>query len=153
MAKTEYDKYIISEYRPPAVEASWSPPNIGGVSKGKGGRIFFLDESIIPGAFYMECVWVMPRPANAPPPPEGKRTGTEAHTHDYDEVIAFIGTNHDDPYDLGAEVEFWLGDEKHTITRSCLVYIPAGLKHSPLTFKKVERPVFHFSTGPGKMYF
>lgn len=90
MAKTKYGKYILSEYKPPAVEAPWSPPNLGGVAKGKGGRVFYLDNSIIPGAFYMECVWVMPRPANAPPMPGGRKVGTEPHTHDYDEVIAFI---------------------------------------------------------------
>jgi len=154
MAKTKYGKYIISEYKPPAAEAPWSPPNLGGVSKGKGGRVFYLDNSIIPGAFYMECVWVMPRPAGTMPGgATARRVGTESHAHDYDEVIAFFGTDNNDPYDLGAEVELWLGDEKHIITKSSLVFVPAGLKHCPLTFLKVDRPVFHFTTGPGKMYF
>lgn len=153
MAETRYGKYILSEYKPPAEEAPWSPPNLGGVSKGKGGRVFYLDDSIVYGAFYMECVWVMPRPANAPPPPGGRRVGTEPHTHDYDEVIAFIGTDHDDPYNLHAEVELGLGDEIHKITRTSLVFIPARLQHGPLTFLRVDRPVFHYTTGPGKMYF
>jgi hypothetical protein len=153
MAKTKYGKYIVSTLKQPTTEAPWSPPNLGGVSKGKGGRVFYLDNSIIPGAFYMECVWVMPRPADAPPMPSGRKVGTEPHAHDYDEVIAFIGTDNNDPYDLGAKVELWLGDEKHIITKSSLVFIPAGLKHCPLTFLKVDRPVFHFTTGPGKMYF
>ncbi len=154
MAKSKYGKYILSEYKAPAIEAPWSPPNVSrGVAKGRGGRIFYMDSSIVPGASYMECVWVMPRPANAPPQPGGRRVGTEAHTHDWDEIIAFIGTNHDDPYDLGAEAELWLGDEKHIITKTSLVFIPAGLKHCPLTFIKVDRPVFHFTSGPGKMYF
>ena len=153
MAKTKYGKYIISEYKPPKVEAGWSPPNLSGVSKGKGGRVFYMDSDIVPGAFYMECVWVMPRPTNAPPPPGGKRAGTEPHSHDYDEVIAFIGTDHDDPYNLHAEVELWLEDEKHIINKTSLVFIPAGLVHCPLTFLRVDRPVFHYTTGPAKMYF
>jgi hypothetical protein len=152
MAKTKYGKYILSEYKAPAVEAPWSPPNLTGAAKGKGGRLFYMDSHIVPGAYYMECVWVMPRPAAALPP-AGRKVSTEAHTHDYDEIIAFIGTNHDDPYDLGAEVELWLGDEKHIINRTSLVFIPAGLKHCPLTFLKVDRPVFHFTSGPSKMYF
>jgi len=152
MSKTKYGKYILSEYKAPAVEAPWSPPNLTGVAKGKGGRVFYMDSSIVPGASYMECVWVMPRPAGTPTG-GGRRVGTEPHTHDYDEVIAFIGTDNNDPYDLGAEVELWLGDEKHIITKSSLVYIPAGLKHCPLTFLRVDKPVFHFTTGPGKMYF
>ena len=152
MAKTKYGNYILSEYKAPAEEAPWSPPNLTGVSKGRGGRVFYLDNSIIPGAFYMECVWVMPRPENTPGP-GGRKVGTEPHTHDYDEVIAFIGTDHDNPYDLGAEVELGLGDELHIITKTSLVFVPAGLKHGPLTFKKVTRPVYHYTTGPGKMYF
>ena len=87
MAKTKYGKYILSEYKPPKEEAPWSPPNLAGITKGKGGRVFYLDNSIIPGAFYMECVWVMPRPANAPPMPGGRKVGTEPHAHDYDEKI------------------------------------------------------------------
>jgi hypothetical protein len=102
----------------------------------------------------MECVWVMPRPTGTVPGgAAGRRVGTEPHSHDYDEVIAFFGTNPNDPYDLGAEVELWLGDEKHIIKKSSLVFIPAGLKHCPLTFLRVDRPVFHYTTGPGKMYF
>ncbi len=150
MAKTKYGKYILSQYKAPAVEAPWSPPNLTGAAKGKGGRVFYMDSSIVPGASYMECVWVMPRSTN---PPGGRMVGTEPHTHDYDEIIAFIGTNHDDPYDLGAEVELWLGDEKHIINKTSLVFIPAGLQHCPLTFLRVDRPVFHFTSGPAKMYF
>lgn len=152
MPETKYGKYIISDYKPPAVEAPWSPPSLQGVAKGRGGRVFYLDDSIVPGAFYMECVWVMPRPANAPPP-GGRRVGTEPHAHDYDEVIAFIGTDHDDPYNLHAEAELGLGDEIHKITRTSLVFIPAGLVHGPLTFLRVDKPVFHYTTGPSKMYF
>jgi hypothetical protein len=151
MAESKYGKYIISELKMPKVEAAWSPP-ITAAGKNQGGRVLYLDSDVAEGAFYMECVWVLPRPAGAAMPGGGK-VGTEPHTHDYDEVIAFIGTDLNDPYDLGAEVELWLGDEKHIITRTSLVFIPAGLKHCPLTFLRVDRPVFHYTTGPGKMYF
>jgi hypothetical protein len=152
MAETKYGKYIIDELKQPAVEAPWSPP-LSAAGKGRGGRVLYLDSDVVPGAFYMECVWVMPRPAGSTSGDSARRVGTESHSHDYDEIIAFFGTNLDDPSDLGAEVELWLGDEKHIITKSSLVYIPAGLMHCPLTFLKVDRPVFHYTTGPGKMYF
>lgn len=154
MPKTKYGKYIVSTLKQPTTEAPWSPPNLGGAGKGRGGRVLYLDSDVVPGAYYMECVWVMPRPTGTVPGgAAGRRVGTEPHSHDYDEIIAFIGTDNNDPYDLGAEVELWLGDEKHIIKKSSLVFIPAGLKHCPLTFLKVDRPVFHFTTGPGKMYF
>ena len=153
MPKTKYGKYIINELIQPAEEPAWNPP-VSAASKGKGGRVLYLDSKIVPGAFYMECVWIMPRPPLSPVEIEAaKRRGPGSHSHDYDEVIAFFGTNHDDPYDLGAEVELWLGDEKHIVTKTSLVFIPAGLKHCPLIFLRVDRPVFHYTTRPGKMYF
>lgn len=153
MPKTKYGKYIVSELKQPAAEAPWNPP-ITSAGKGRGGRVLFLDSDIVPGAFYMECVWIMPRPRLTEEGIEAaKRVSPKSHAHDYDEVIAFFGTDTNDPHDLGAEVELWLGDEKHIITKTSLVFIPAGLKHCPLIFLKVDRPVFHYTTGPGKMYF
>ena len=69
-----------------------------------------------------------------------------------DEVVAFFGTNPEDPWDLCGEVELWLGDEKHIITKSSLVFIPKGLKHCPLIARRVDRPIFHFTTGPAHLY-
>ena len=72
---------------------------------------------------------------------------------DFDEVIAFFGTDPDDIHDLCGEVELWLGDEKHIIDKSCMVFVPAGLNHCPLRFNRVDRPIFYFTAGPGSMYF
>jgi hypothetical protein len=152
MAESKYGKYIVSELKMPAVEAEWNPP-LSAADKGKGGRVLYLDNDVVEGSFYTECVWVLPRPAGVVSSDPKRRVGAESHSHDYDEIIAFIGTNNDDPYDLGAEAELWLDDEKHIITKTSLVFIPAGLKHCPLTFLRVDRPVFHFTTGPSKMYF
>jgi len=153
MPKTKYGKYIINKLIQPTEEPDWNPP-VSAAGKNKGGRVLYLDNQIVPGAFYMETVWVMPRPPlSAADIKAAKKRGPGSHSHDYDEVIAFFGTDHNDPYDLGAEVELWLGDEKHIITKTSLVFIPAGLKHCPLIFLRVDRPVFHYTTGPGKMYF
>ena len=148
MAETKYGKFIVTELKKNIVEAPWSPPltKAGG---GQGGRILFMDNEVVPGAFYIETVWILPRTEEE----AAKRVGTKAHTHDYDEVIAFYGTDPNDPGDLGAEAELWLEDEKHILTRTCMVFVPKGLKHCPLTFTLVDRPVFHFTVGPGKMYF
>lgn len=148
MAKTKYGKYIISELKQPAIEPDWNPP-VSAVGKGKGGRLLYLDSKNVPGAFYMECVWALPHPEVKT---KAKKVGTDFHAHDYDEIIGFIGTDLDNPYELGAEAELWLRDEKHIINKTSLVFIPAGLKHA-LYFLRVDRPVFHYTTGPAKMYF
>lgn len=151
MTESKYGKYIVSALKSNIVEAPWSPP-VTSVSKGKGGRLLFLDEEVVPGAFYLECVWIVP--PDSPEALERRRNiSVQPHSHDYDEVLCFFGTNQEDFYDLGGEIELWLGDEKHVITKSSIVFIPAGLQHCPLRFLRVDRPIFHFTGGPGKMYF
>ena len=74
------------------------------------------------------------------------------HTHDRDEIIGFIGTSVANPRSLDGEIEFWLEDEKHTITQTCLVFVPKGMKHSPLVIKSVSTPIVHFSVLTGGQY-
>ena len=107
----------------------------------------FLDDEVIEGAFYVETAWSAPRG-----PEEEPRTVAEAHTHDYDEVLAMFGTDLSNPYDLNGEVEFWLGNEQHILTRSCIIFIPKGIVHCPLIYRRVEKPIFNFSTHAGSMY-
>jgi hypothetical protein len=106
-------------------------------------RLLWLDDDVINGAFYVECVWYWKG---------SEQPIVEAHTHPFDEVITFFGSNPEDPQDLCGEVELWLEDEKHILTKSCLIFVPKGLRHCPLIIRRVDRPIFHFTTGPGGKY-
>lgn len=64
----------------------------------------------------------------------------QEHEHDYDELLVFTGSNREDLRDLGAEVYMEIEGERHIITTSGSVYIPAGTKHCPLGFNRVDRP-------------
>ncbi|MFX1538843.1 MAG: hypothetical protein ACFFDI_32035 [Promethearchaeota archaeon] len=145
MVNSKYGKYIVTDLKHDISEASWVPP-MPVAGKGKGGRILFLDSEVVPGAFYVETVWEYLKPTDPPKPP------VEAHTHDFDEVFGFFGTDLNDPYNLNGEIELWLGDEKHTLTRSCLIFVPKGLRHSPLIVKRTDKPIFEFTTGFSSMY-
>jgi hypothetical protein len=150
MPESNYRKYIVSRPKQNLVDAPWSSE----FTPERNVRVAFLDSDVVPGAFYVECVWIWPRKGPADPNSDfTRKAGTQAHSHDYDEVIAFFGTDFKNPQDLCGEVELWLGDEKQIITESSLVFVPKGLKHCPLIFRRVEKPIFHFTTGPGKMYF
>jgi hypothetical protein len=43
-------------------------------------------------------------------------------------------------------------DEKHILTRTSLIFVPARMKHCPLILRRVDRPIFHFTTVPGGRY-
>ena len=137
MSYSKYGKYIVTELKDPfpaeyaARYAAWAT------------RILWLDDKVVEGANQMNCSWYM-RPPGI--------TFTDAHTHDADEIIGFFGSNPDDPENLNAEVEIWIEDDMHLITKSAMLYMPAGLKHCPLILRRVDRPIFHFTVVTGKKY-
>ncbi|MCR4420827.1 MAG: hypothetical protein NUV99_12085 [Clostridia bacterium] len=112
---------------------------------GNSTCLIYLDASVIPGALYNECAWFWAAT------PAGK-TEADAHVHDFDELVGFFGTDRRDPYDLGGEIELWVEDEKHVLTRSFVVFIPAGVRHCPLIVRRVDRPIFHFTMGATRRY-
>ncbi len=67
---------------------------------------------------------------------------TKPHVHDYDEAILFIGSDPRNFSDLGAEVEFAIGEEqeKHVFDRPTAVVIPKGLPHCPIVTNRIEKP-------------
>ena len=149
MPESKYSKNIVTDLKEVIAKSPWSPPvPVQRAGKGKGGRLLYMDNEVVPGSFYVETAWSLPMGKDAPP-----RTVAKAHSHPYDEVLGMFGTDTADPYALNGEVEFWLGGEKHIITRSCMIFIPNGVEHCPLTYLKVDRPIFNFTTGPGRMYF
>jgi hypothetical protein len=78
--------------------------------------------------------------------------GTPSHVHDFDEVVGFLGGNPDDPQDLGGEVEFWMEDEKYILNKSCLIFVPGGVRHCPLQVTRVDRPIFFLAVSMTTKY-
>ena len=140
MPGTKYGKYIITELKP-KTEAPWAPV----MTLEESIPLLFLDNNVIKGAFYVESSWTLP--------PFARETRGETHKHDYDEVLAFFGSDPQNPHNLNAEAEVHIGDEIHTITRSCLIFVPRGVPHGPIDFKRIDKPIFHFSCGTSKKYF
>jgi len=140
---SKYGKYIITEpkpdKRPPEQRAEDAPPVPGMVQ-----QMMLLDDEYMPGAFYAETSWIL----KAAP----DKVWVKEHTHDFAEVFGLYGTDPKNPKDLGGEIELYIGGEKHTLTKSCVVFIPKGMKHCPLTIKRVDRPIFFFTTGPASIY-
>jgi hypothetical protein len=70
----------------------------------------------------------------------------EPHRHDFPQYLTFSSFDVDDLVNLGGIIELTLSEdgqtiEKHVITRATTVYVPAGLYHNPLVFKKVTKPI------------
>jgi hypothetical protein len=65
------------------------------------------------------------------------------HIHNFHEILAWYGSNPDNPDELGGEVILYMGPEmeKHVFTRPTLVYLPPGIPHCPLEITRVDRPI------------
>lgn len=132
----KYAGSYVERYAPPDGQLPTAP-------EGFLKLLLYLDGKRLPGAPYLEAVWFCTT----------NDTGPEPHIHeDFDEIIGFIGTDPEHPEELNATVEFFVEDEKISVTKSCLVYIPRGLMHSPIYIPKMDKPILHFSGGNGGDY-
>jgi hypothetical protein len=150
MAKLKYAKNIITETREYTPEEMVKIEEMRAKSPTQstieGMRLLWMDDEKVKGAeFYMECLWLWGGVTTS-------GTTEEPHHHDFDEVIGFIGTDQKKPGELDARMEIILGDETHFLTKSCLVHVPPGMKHCPLTFREVNQPVFFFTLAPISHY-
>jgi hypothetical protein len=155
MAELRTSKYIVTDLkkdiRLPGFRTGEILTALEPGQRRRMNHVIWMDSEVVPGALYSECVWFFPdKMVNVQQLNTGK--GPEAHTHPFSEVITFFGTNWDDPTELGGVVELWLEDEKHVMTNSFLCYVPAGMKHCPLSLTNIQRPIFHFTIGPGREY-
>ena len=102
----KYDQYFLSGPQPyfPRI-----PRNI----------ISYLDDHVMKGSNYYGIHWVMQTPGGPEVTPKAKAISHGPHFHKDAEILIHVGTNPEDPWDLGAEVELYMGPEleKHTFTR------------------------------------
>lgn len=141
MTESKYEKYVIRH--PMYIDASiyggkMKPPNR------------FLEgpkaDQQVPSNSLIEYHWITEDKEFGV---EGPRGGPQAHY--FDEMFCFIGTNPNDPDDLGAEVEFWMGmgeeTEKIMLNTSSCIYCPGNVPHMPVFFRNVKRPLLCFTIG------
>jgi hypothetical protein len=132
MAATKYGKYILTE--PHAQWTSIEPRRAGGEE-----RSIRINSNLI-STISCDCAFM-----GVSEPSRESEMGHPSHAHDVDEFIFFIGGDPTNLMDFQAEVELTMGEgkdqEKHTINRTSVVYLPKGLYHLPMTYKRVDKPI------------
>ena len=133
MAQSKYAKYIVTEpiceFRPsPGVEIL-PPEKITGrnapIAQYMSNRLV-SNCGVLIGMFW---VWAIPN-----------TVAVKSHSHPFDEVIIYAGSDPENPRELGGEIEFQMGDETHTIDKTAAIFIPKGLPHAPFIYKRVDNP-------------
>jgi hypothetical protein len=65
--------------------------------------------------------------------------GEHMHRHN-DEIVLHLGGDPAAPEDLGADMEYGVGGDPLDFSTSYGVFLPAGLRHGPLVWKRVRKP-------------
>jgi hypothetical protein len=128
MAETKYDKYFLKE--PWGIPSSINPDGPVYIGIGQKKPVEGWDEPLT------QVLRPIYRPYMMLP---------DGHRHSNAEILYFIGGDPMNFKEFGAEVEFVMGEgedaETHVITTTTWVYVPAGLLHCPLNFKRVDKPI------------
>ena len=146
-------KYIMQELKLPPIHAT--PEAIAAYESLGKKRIHWMVGQNMPGCCQINTSWYYEANREKQLHPDGETnvyTKWQCHTHDVDEILCFYGSDPEHPYDLCGEIELILGDESHVLTKSSLIYVPAGMKHSTPLVNRIERPIFHFSMVLGSSY-
>jgi len=101
-----------------------------------------MSNNLVPGCnIYIECGWVFGMPDPNPHIFE--------HVHKFEEIVLHFGADHEKPEHLGAEIEFFLGGQPLKVNKTSAVYVPSGVKHGPLVWKKYQSPHLEMAIVPG----
>ena len=145
MNTKKYQSNIITDARPwPADIKQNGAADLENLEGINYTHLMNVDAARVPGFFHVDSYWLWGGGSEVPV--------ETPHTHDFSEVICFVGSNEDDPYDLGGEITIWLDDDKHVIDRTSLIFLPPGTRHCPIVFNCIERPVFFVTIAPTGIY-
>jgi len=142
----EYGKYVIQDLILPAIHAT--PEAVADYHAMGRRRIHWVDGAVVPATFQLNTSWYLAPNREQQLNPQGETntyTKWVPHVHDVDELLCFYGSDPDDQYNLNGEIEIIIGDESHVLTKSSLIFVPAGVPHTPPLVNRVDRPIFHFS--------
>jgi len=121
MDKSKYDRYVVYVPKKSAPGAPFP-------------SLTLMCKELVPeSGIEVMYNWIIEKPEMDP-------KKSLSHAHDYDEIIMNIGTDPNNPEDLGCEVVGFLGDEKHTLNKTSAVYVPRNVEHGIVAFNKFERP-------------
>lgn len=134
---TDYRKYLVPK---PAFECIAGTPV---KNRQEPASMTFMNRNLVPECnIYVEGGWVFGMPEPNPHIFE--------HVHrDYEEMVIHFGTDYKHPDELGAEIDFLLGGQLLKLDKTAIIYVPKGISHGPLIWKKYSGPHLEMAIVPG----
>jgi hypothetical protein len=131
MAGQKYAKCFVTKDKPNYKYPAYEHPDSKTTK-----RLAYIDDTTVEGAeFGCENMWLLPGDPK-------ERKILDASTQPYDRYFGFYAFNYDNIRDLCAEMEVYIGGEKHIVKKSGAMFIPANLKVGPLIIRNITKPIF-----------
>jgi hypothetical protein len=141
MPSNKWDQYIITEPKFVTEMANHAFERTSGFT---WPDEVYIDEDLIKEAnTWLDIVWIWDKtiPAELP----------GLHSHPFREIVLLIGSNPKDLRDLGGDVLWGMGSgdeaKTYTLTSTTAIYVPGGVPHGPLVYKRVDRPILNIAIG------
>jgi hypothetical protein len=126
MAERKYSKYFLTE---PALRTKFALPTMAPSALLEAKTHFGVDSNLSLAWRYITKPMVMDEIPHAHP--------------DFDEFLVFLGGKLEDMFDFDADIDMYMGKEGEIvpINKATVLYVPKGLFHCPINFKRIGKPV------------
>ena len=131
MTEKKYEKYIIRN--PKLVELAHHA--VGRVSGFTYPYLVYMDKELLKNSpVFIDVGWRLEIPTPNPI--------SQPHSHPFDEILLYIGSNPDNPQDLCGELEIQMGEERYRFNTTTAIFMPKGVTHS-VKHIKVDKPILN----------
>jgi len=128
MTESKYDKYLVKVPLREVVVGS------NGEGRTSLAMTCMSNELVPESKIYIQYHWVREVPELDPLLIAG-------HSHNFDEIILYIGADPENPEYLGAEIDGFVGDERQITDKTSAIYIPKNVKHGLVKgWTRFEKP-------------
>ena len=124
MSETKYGKYFLTE---PELRTKFAIPTMAPSALVEARTQFGVDANLSIAWRYITKPMVMDKIPHAHP--------------EFEEFLVFLGGNLENMFDFDADISMGKEQEIYPINRSTIIYIPKGLFHCPINFKRIGKPV------------
>jgi hypothetical protein len=141
VAESKWAKYIITE---PKFVTDLAFHDFKDVSGFTFPDEVYIDKDLIKEAnTWLDIIWVWEKTVPEELP--------GVHSHPFAEIVLLVGSDPRNLRDLGGIVEWGMGAgddaERFTLTSTTAIYVPPGVPHAPLIYKRVDRPILNIAIG------
>jgi hypothetical protein len=140
LSKSKYARYVVYGTKPDQKRRDFMVPYYAKYVR----PMAYIDQSVIPDAeFGCETLWLLPGDKSKDGMPMMK-----PHSEPHGTSIVFAAMNYPDITDLCAEVELWIGGEKHIINKGFGAYIPPGIEQGPMFIRNISKQILFMMSYP-----